>query len=63
MAGMASLSEPPKSSKRVIALTALGVTTPLIMACRRILEDKGFEVAAFHPNGVGGSAYEEWAGT
>lgn len=62
MAGMAGLAEPPRSPKRVIAITALGVTTPLIMACRKILEEKGFEVAAFHANGVGGRAYEEWAG-
>ncbi len=63
MAGMAGLSEMPRSSKRVIGITALGVTTPLVMACRKILEDKGFEVAAFHANGVGGRAFEEWAGT
>jgi uncharacterized protein (UPF0261 family) len=47
----------------VIGITALGVTNPLIMACRKILEEKGFEVAAFHANGVGGKAYEEWVGT
>lgn len=62
MSGMAGLSAIPQSSKKVIAITALGVTTPLILACRKILEGKGFEVAAFHANGVGGIAYEEWAG-
>lgn len=63
MAGMAGLSEMSGSSKKVIGITALGVTNPLIMACRKILEDKGFEVAAFHANGVGGRAFEEWAGS
>lgn len=62
MAGMAGLAEMPPSSKRVIGITALGVTTPLVMACRKILEEKGFEVAGFHATGLGGSAYEEWVG-
>jgi uncharacterized protein (UPF0261 family) len=62
MAGMAGLEEMPPSSKRVIGITALGVTTPLVMACRKILEERGFEVAGFHATGLGGSAYEDWVG-
>jgi uncharacterized protein (UPF0261 family) len=62
MAGMSGLAEMPPSSKRVIGITALGVTTPLVMACRKILEGKGFEVAGFHATGLGGTAYEEWVG-
>ena len=67
MAGMVRLPETlnssrPQPSKGVIGITALGVTTPLVMASRRILERKGFEVAGFHATGLGGSAFEEWTG-
>jgi uncharacterized protein (UPF0261 family) len=62
MAGMVTLPEMPMSSKRVIGITALGVTTPLVLASRRILEHKGFEVAGFHAVGLGGTAFEEWTG-
>jgi len=62
MAGMVRLPEMPAPSRRVIGITSLGVTTPLVMACRRILEHKGFEVAGFHATGLGGIAFEEWTG-
>ena len=62
MAGMVNLPEMAMSSKRVIGITALGVTTPLVLASIRILEHKGFEVAGFHAAGLGGSAFEEWTG-
>ncbi len=60
MAGMAHLKEQVNDSKKVIAMTALGVTTPLVTACKEILEAKGFEIAAFHAVGVGGKIFEEW---
>jgi uncharacterized protein (UPF0261 family) len=62
LAGMAALPDLTESSKKVIGMTALGVTTPLVLASRRILEEKGFEVTSFHATGRGGSAFEEWTG-
>lgn len=63
MAGMISSGELPRTSKKVIGITALGVTTPLVTLCKEILEEKGFEVAAFHGVGVGGKIFEEWVQT
>ena len=63
MAGMAALDSPPEPARKLIGITALGVTTPLVTACREILEDKGFEIAAFHGVGIGGKIFEEWVQT
>jgi len=63
MIGMVGLDELPRSSKKVIGITALGVTTPLVTACKEILEEKGFEIAAFHGVGIGGRTFEEWVDT
>ena len=65
MAGMTEMAELPSSAKQVIAVTALGVTTPLVSSCKSILEAQGYEIAAFHGVGVGGKIFEEWvrAGT
>ena len=63
MIGMVGLEELPRSSKKVIGITALGVTTPLVTACKEILEKKGFEIAAFHGVGIGGRTFEEWVDT
>jgi len=61
MAGMVSQKAPPAiDKKKLIAITALGVTTPLVIACKNILEKKGFEIAAFHSVGIGGRTFEEW---
>ena len=62
MAGMVTLPEMSVSTKKVVGITSLGVTTPLAMASRKILERHGFEVAGFHATGLGGSAFEEWIG-
>ena len=59
MSGMVDLEKPPQSTKKIIAITALGVTTPLVTACKEILETQGFEIAAFHCGGVGGKNFEE----
>jgi uncharacterized protein (UPF0261 family) len=37
----------------------LGTTTPGALRCKKILEDRGFEVVTFHQNGTGGIAMEE----
>jgi uncharacterized protein (UPF0261 family) len=42
-----------------VALSMLGTTTPGALHCKRILEQRGFEVVAFHQNGTGGAAMEE----
>lgn len=63
MAGMIDLEDFPKTKKKVIGITALGVTTPLVTHCKEILENEGFEIAAFHGVGVGGKIFEEWVQT
>ena len=63
MSGMAALGNPPEPAKKLIAITALGVTTPLVTACKEILEAEGYEIAAFHGVGIGGKIFEEWVQT
>ncbi|NNK93694.1 MAG: Tm-1-like ATP-binding domain-containing protein [Desulfobacterales bacterium] len=63
MVGMAQLSELSATSAQVVAVTALGVTTPLANSCKYILEAEGYEVATFHGVGVGGKIFEEWVQT
>jgi uncharacterized protein (UPF0261 family) len=63
MSGMVDVGNKPSTNKKIIAITALGVTTPLVTACKEILEGQGFEIAAFHGVGVGGKIFEEWVET
>lgn len=59
---LAAMAEHPfleARSKRVIGSTSLGITTPAVMASRRILEDHGYEMTCYHANGYGGRALEE----
>jgi uncharacterized protein (UPF0261 family) len=42
-----------------IAMSMLGTTTPGALRAKTLLEDKGFEVVAFHQNGTGGIAMED----
>ena len=44
-----------------VALSMLGTTTPGALRCKKILENRGFEVVTFHQNGTGGIAMEEMA--
>jgi uncharacterized protein (UPF0261 family) len=44
--------------KGVVAISMFGNTTDCVNACTRLLEQKGYEVMAFHANGVGGKAME-----
>ena len=48
-------------SKPSVALTSAGVTTPCANRARELLEDLGYEVIAFHCNGIGAQAMEELA--
>lgn len=45
--------------ENLIAATMYGNTTPAVMMAKKILEEKGYQVIAFHPNGTGGKAMEE----
>ena len=45
--------------KNLIATTMLGNTTPAVMRAISLLEEKGYEIVVFHPNGTGGRAMEE----
>lgn len=45
-------------AKGVVAISMFGNTTRCVNACTRLLQQKGYEVMAFHANGVGGKAME-----
>lgn len=48
-----------KKYKGTIAISMFGNTTECVNTCTRLLEESGYEVMAFHANGVGGKAMEE----
>jgi uncharacterized protein (UPF0261 family) len=61
---MASVNEGSATSRaedgsKLVAITQAGITTPGVMAIKERLEGMGFEVIAFHCNGIGGQAMEE----
>lgn len=45
----------------VIGATQFGVTTPCVDAARKVLEQEGFDVVAFHAAGAGGQSFESLA--
>ena len=47
------------SDKPLIAMSSMGGINRAVFSAQRILEDKGFEVVAFHTVGTGGQALEE----
>ncbi|MFH1491159.1 MAG: Tm-1-like ATP-binding domain-containing protein, partial [Pseudomonadota bacterium] len=51
--------KPMKPEGIPVAMSMLGTTTPGALRAKKILEDKGFEVVAFHQNGTGGIAMED----
>jgi uncharacterized protein (UPF0261 family) len=60
--GMAEAALLEVENPRVkVGITIYGTTTPGGLAAKALLEDRGYEVIAFHPNGAGGSAMEELA--
>lgn len=60
--GMAETAVPDGEADRpTIALTMAGVTTPCAMRLRAALEARGYEVVAFHCNGIGAKAMEDMA--
>ncbi|MCE6991037.1 Tm-1-like ATP-binding domain-containing protein [Dyadobacter sp. CY323] len=56
MAGSAALSG--LSPRGNIAISMFGNTTPCVDQCTELLKKRGYEVLAFHANGVGGKAME-----
>jgi uncharacterized protein (UPF0261 family) len=55
-----SLDEQPMKPEGIpVAMSMLGTTTPGALRAKKILEDQGFEVVAFHQNGTGGIAMED----
>ena len=60
--GMVDVNVSPEvklMGKKLIATTMYGNTTPAVMKAKNLLEEKGYEVVVFHPNGTGGRAMEE----
>ena len=56
---MANVKPPEKATKKgSIALSMFGNTTICVSQCTRLLEKAGYEVMAFHANGVGGATME-----
>lgn len=56
------VDQPPAgegSSRSLVAVTMFGQTTPCASMGKRLLEEKGYDIVAFHPNGVGGYLMEE----
>jgi uncharacterized protein (UPF0261 family) len=60
--GMAEMDvEQQQTDRPTIGMTTAGVTTACAMHARDLLESKGYEVIAFHCNGIGAKAMEELA--
>jgi uncharacterized protein (UPF0261 family) len=60
--GMAKETSSEVRSARIkVGITIYGTTTPGGLAAKGLLEQRGYEVIAFHPNGTGGLAMEELA--
>jgi uncharacterized protein (UPF0261 family) len=59
MAGMLQAEKLSASKAPQVAITIYGTTTPAGLRIVSRLQNKGYEVVAFHPNGAGGQAMEE----
>src|SRR5262249_46092763 len=46
--------------KPLVTATMFGVTTPCVEACRRTMENNGFEMLVFHATGTGGMTMESF---
>jgi uncharacterized protein (UPF0261 family) len=58
IAGMVGTEPPELESRRVIAASMFGVTTPCVTHARERLEELGYEVLVFHATGAGGRSME-----
>jgi uncharacterized protein (UPF0261 family) len=59
LAGMLRAGQVPTAGRSQVAITIYGTTTPAGMRIVSLLQNRGYETVAFHPNGVGGKAMEE----
>ena len=60
--GAAKAVEAPSSDKPMVGMTSFGKTTMKFMvSLKPELEKRGYEVAVFHPTGMGGRAFEDLA--
>jgi uncharacterized protein (UPF0261 family) len=60
MSGMLDMEVSTRlEGKNVVAMTMYGNTTPAAMMAKKKLEERGYEVVVFHPNGTGGMCMEE----
>jgi uncharacterized protein (UPF0261 family) len=57
--GMLKAEQPSPAKATQVAITIYGTTTPAGSRIVSLLQNKGYEVVAFHPNGAGGQAMEE----
>ncbi len=53
-------SEPTSADRPLVTATMFGVTTPCVEACRRLVEEAGYEVLVFHATGTGGMTMESF---
>jgi uncharacterized protein (UPF0261 family) len=59
VAAMVEASESVGESDRVVlGATMLGLTTPCVLRAKELLQEHGYELVAFHPNGTGGRSME-----
>lgn len=56
--GMVETPRPEIAQKPLIAASMFGNTTILVDHCRKIMEEKGYEVLVFHATGTGGRTME-----
>ena len=59
MGAVAADPGPEVSDKPLIAMSSMGGINRAVFSAQKILEDKGFEVVAFHTVGTGGQALED----
>jgi len=60
IAGMIEQGSMIKKEKPMVAVTAYGITSVCAMNAEPLLREKGYEMIAFHANGCGGMAMEEF---
>ena len=60
--GMMKKGSEIKKEKPMVAVTAYGINSACAMNAEPLLQEKGYEMIAFHANGTGGMAMEEFIG-
>ena len=58
--GMMEKGSETKKEKPMVAVTAYGINSACAMNAEPLLQEKGYEMIAFHANGCGGMAMEEF---